>query len=166
MKPRRVLQVVVAVGTLVGPLAVVAHADLFGTVTTAPVGMPAPAMGMPLLVLLAVLLAGAGAYLLRRTGGGVIAKVAVVAALAALAGLAYANGGMGTIYTVAGPDCGIAKTFTFDPLGPNELLSNCPNPIRIIAIQLDCNAPDPPGECTVGQVLSNGQFCTLPECFM
>jgi hypothetical protein len=161
MLSRRVLQVGVALAALLGPFAVVAHAELFGTVTTAPnVVAGAPAMGMPMVALLAVLLAGGGAYMLRRTRSGAIAKVALIAALTALAGLTYATDGV----LIEGADCGMQTVHQFIP--GHTLLSNCTNPIRIIDIQLDCFAQDPPGQCRVGQVLTTGQSCTLPMCNM
>ena len=164
MLPRRLLQVVVAMVTLVGPLAAVAHAAVSGSVTTAPVGVAAPAIGMPLLALLTVLLAGGGAYLLRRKAGGAIAKVVFVAALTALAGLAYAFPPGPNLIPVAGAQCGMQTVQTFNPLIENTLVSNCPNAIQILSIQANCEDPPGPGPCSEGQVLNNGQSCTLPVC--
>jgi len=153
-------QAIVGLATVFGPFTAVAHAEFFGTVTTAPVSVAgAPAMGMPMLAVLAVVLAVGGGYMLRRTRGGAIAKVALIAALTALAGLTYATDGV----VIEGADCGMQTVHQFVPL--HTLLSNCTNPIRIIDIQLDCQALDPPGDCTVGQVLTNGDSCTLPHCF-
>jgi len=162
MLPRRLLQVVAGLTTLGGPLAAVAHAEFIGTVTTAPVGVAAPAMGMPLLALLAALLAGGGACLLRRTRGRALAKVGFVAALTALAGLAYANGS--TVITIKDAQCGMQAVNPFDPSIPFTLLSNCPNAIRIISIQFNCEDPAGPAPCSEGQILTNGQSCTLPLC--
>lgn len=158
---RRLLQVVVALATLVGPLAAVAHALFTGSVTTVPY-VSAPAIGMPLLALLAVALAGGGAYLLRRAGRGAIAKVGFVAALTALAGLAYANG-TGLI-TIAGAQCGMQAVNEFDPSTAHTLVSNCPNPIQIVSIQWNCEDPAGPAPCSEGQVLNNGDSCSLPIC--
>ena len=161
MTPRRLLQIVVALAALVGPLAAVAHAAVSGSVTTAPVTAAAPAIGMPLLALLTILLAGGGAYRLRRTRAGAVGKLAFVAALSALAGLAYAS--TGTI-TIAGAQCGMQAVNPFTPSVQQYLQSNCPNQIRIISIQFDCLDPAPPNPCTVGQVLNNGGICALPLC--
>jgi hypothetical protein len=161
MRSRRLFQVIVGLATLMGPLAAVAHAEFSGTVTTAPY-LGAPAMGMPLLALLAVLLAGFGAYLLRRRRCGVVAKVALAAALTALAGLAYATDGV----TIEGADCGMRTVHPFIPVGVHILTSNCPNAIQILSITVNCDDPNPSTPCTVGQVLTQGQRCNLPACVM
>lgn len=159
---RRLLHIIVALATLVAPLAAVAHAEFIGSVTTAPVIVSsAPAVGMPLLALLAVMLAGGGAYLLRRAAGGAIAKVGLVAALTALAGLAYA---FPNLIPVEGAQCRMQAVQTFDPFSLNTLVSHCPNQIRIISIQVTCEDPPSPSPCSVGQVLANGDACTLPTC--
>jgi hypothetical protein len=158
MRSQRVFQVIVGLATLIGPLAAVAHAEFSGTVTTAPY-LGAPAMGMPLLALLAVLLAGFGAYLSRRRRGRVV-KVALAAALTALAGLAYAIDGV----TIGGADCGMRTVHPFIPVGVHTLISNCPNAIQILSITVNCDDPAPSTPCTVGQVLTQGQGCSLPAC--
>ncbi|MBP1684031.1 MAG: hypothetical protein H6Q33_174 [Deltaproteobacteria bacterium] len=160
MMPRRLLQIVGGLATLVGPLATVAYAEFIGTVTTAPY-VPAPAMSIPMMVLLGVMLAGGGAHLLRRTRAGAVGKVALVAALTALAGLAYANG---NTITIKDADCGKQTVSPFDPGAPQYLQSNCPNPIRIISIEFTCEDPPSLNPCTEGQVLNNGDICALPEC--
>ena len=162
---RRLRHVVVALATLGVPLAAVAQAP-GGTVTTSPFGgAAAPAMGMPLLALLAVVLAGGGAYLLRRAAGGAVAKVGFVAALTALAGVGYAFIFIGITITVEGAQCRIRAVQVFDPTADNTLVSHCPNQIQIVSIQVvPCPGFDPPGSCSVGQVLADGDACTLPTC--
>jgi len=119
-------------------------------------------MGTPLLAVLVVMLVGIGAYALRRSRGGVVAKVGFALALTALAGLTYAIDGV----TVGGADCGKLTVHQFSLVGPHTLTSTCPNAIQILSIKFDCTDPPGPTPCTVGQVLTNGQFCTLPECVM
>lgn len=162
MRGRRVFYVGSAAAAMLGSFATAAHAFLNGTVKTAPY-VAAPAFGTPVLAVLAVLLAAGGAYVLQRTRGGAIAKVAIVAVLAGLGALAYADGS-GTIFTVSGAGCGTTTVFTFDLTVANTLHSNCPDPIVIVDLEFDCTAPDPPNECTLGLVLTNGQSCALPEC--
>jgi hypothetical protein len=165
MRSRRVIQIVVAVATLVGPFAALAQNG--DTVTTAPyVVTGAPAMGMPLLVLLAVLLGGVGAYLLRCTRGGIIAKVGAVAVLTALGGLAYAF--LPASLTVTGAQCQMQTVQSFFGQGgtPQQLLSQCPNWIQIISIHHSCGTDGhlEPGTCKEGELLANGDSCTLPLC--
>jgi apolipoprotein N-acyltransferase len=166
MTPRRLLQIIVALETLIAPLATVAQPLYPGSVTTAPVSSPAPVMGMTLLALLAVVLGGAGAYLLRRTSGDVIAKVVFVVALTTVAGIGYAFFPMGGTYTVEGTQCGMQTVQVFDASAENTLESHCPNLIRIVDIQVGpCpTLSDPPGPCSIGQVLANNESCTLPVC--
>ncbi len=131
-----------------------------GTVTTVP-SAGTPAIGMPLLLLLALALAGGGVYLLRHATGGVAAKVGCVVALIALGGLAYA--GLPPI-TISGAGCGMQAVNTFDPTTDSQLLNGCPNPIAIVSIQFDCRDPAPPNACRVGTVLFTGESCMLPVC--
>lgn len=164
----RFLQVIVALATLAAPLAAVAQASS-GSVTTAPFSA-APAMGMPLLALLVVILAGGGAYFLRSAARGTIAKVGFVAALAALAGVGYATAP--AYVTIEGAQCGMQAVQPFDPTVENTLVNHCPNRIKIISIRVLCVTRDDIlpapnfglGPCDAGQVLANGDACTLPTC--
>jgi apolipoprotein N-acyltransferase len=165
MTPRRLLQIIVALETLIGPLAAVAQPLSPGSVTTAPVSAPAPAMGMTLLALLVVVLGGGGAYFLRRTSGDVMAKLVFVVALTTVAGIGYAFIGIGGTYTVEGPQCGMQTVQVFDASVQNTLESHCPNLIRIVDIQVKpCTLVDPAAPCSIGQVLANNESCTLPLC--
>ena len=167
MTPRRLLQIIVALETLIGPLAAVAQPVAPGSVTTAPLSAaaPAPAMGMTLLALLVVVLGGTGAYLLRRTSRDVMAKLVCVVALTTLAGIGYAFVAIGDTYTVEGAQCGVQTVQVFDANAENTLESHCPNLIRIVDIQVGtCTVFDPPGPCSIGQVLANNESCTLPVC--
>jgi hypothetical protein len=163
---RKLRHVVVALVTLGAPLAAVAQPlPPGGTVTTSPFGGTAPAMGMPLLALLVVVLAGSGVYLLRRTGGGTIAKMGFVAALTAMAGLGYAILVIGVTIPIEGIQCMRQTVQTFDPTAENTLVSRCPNQIQIVSIQVvPCPGFDPLGSCSEGQVLADGDACTLPTC--
>jgi hypothetical protein len=120
---------------------------------------------MPLLALLVVVLACSGVYFLRRTAGGTIAKMGFVAALTAMAGLGYAILVIGVTIPVEGIQCMRQTVQTFDPTAENTLVSHCPNQIQIVSIHVDpCPGVDPPGSCSVGQVLADGDACTLPTC--
>ena len=169
MTMRRLPHVVVTVTTLLAPLAALAQATN-GSVTTAPLAT-APVMGLRVLALLAMVLALAAAYLLRRTAGRAIAVLGFVAALTALTGLGYANPAS---IMVVGGQCGMQTTQMFDSDHPNTLVSNCQNSIQIVSLQSSCAFGDrtrPLGECSldlgpcrVGQVLAYGDSCTLPTC--
>ena len=172
MMHRRSLHVAAAFGVLGVPLA--AWADPTGSVTTSPIHQ-APALGMPVLVLLAVALTAITVYRLRRTGGGRIVGLGLVAAVTLLAGLVYAFIPM---ITISGADCAKQTVSVFDPLEEETLLtSNCPNQIQITNIQLVCDedvvSPNAGGgsagvdavaECFIGQVLANGNTCALLGC--
>jgi len=160
MRLRRLVQVAVVSAALVSPL--VAFALTSGSVTTSPLGPAAPALAMPMLIALATALIGLGAYRLRSRSAGAAARFALVAALGLLAGLAYADGTV----IVQGTDCNMKTTQPYLSSAVQTLVSLCPNPIRIVAIDPGCGTPDPPASpCTVGQILSNGQNCVLPFCF-
>jgi len=168
MTIRRLSHVAVALLTLIAPLAALAQVE-DGSVTTAPLAT-APVMGLPVLALLAVVLTGAAAYFLRRAPGRTIAAVSFVAALSALAGLGYATPTV--MIMVQGSQCGMPTTQMFDPNQLNTLVSHCQNSIQIISIELGMSCAfdqvgslaDGVGLCRVGQVLTNGEDCTLPGC--
>ncbi len=157
MTLRRSFYIVAALATLAEPAVAVIDP---GTVITVP-SAGTPAIGIPLLLLLALALAGGGLYLLRHATGGVAAKVGCVVTLIALGGLAYA--GIPTI-TISGAECGMQAVNTFEPTTESQLLNSCPNPIAIISIQFSCNDPAPPNACRVGKVLFSGESCMLPVC--
>ena len=163
MRLRRSLQVAVASGAFVSPLA--AFAQTMGSVTTAPVGHPAPALAIPMLVALGIGLIGLGAYSVRTRSAGAVSGFALVAGLSLLAGLSYATGGV----VIQGADCTTRTMHSYaSTLGTTPLTSLCPNLIQIVAIDA-CNADtdvlgDPPPVCTVGKILANGEACILPGC--
>ena len=157
-------RVAVALATFVAPLAAIAQVPN-DYVTTAPLAASAPVMGIPLLLLLAVALAGIAAYRLRRTAGRAIAALGFVAVLTVLAGLGYATTVM-TMLTVQGAQCGMPTSQTFNPMGATTLVSHCPNPIRIVTIHLETSCMfsmvlDP---CQMNQVLTDNESCSLPGC--
>lgn len=172
MRYWRSIHVSAAVGFLVTPLAALAQ-PATGAVTTSPI-QQAPALGMPVLVLLAVALTAITVYRLRRTGGRRILGLGLVAVVTVLAGLVYAF--LPTI-TISGADCAKQTVSVFDPLVEETLLtSNCANLIQIIDIQITCDegavAPNATGgiagdlfaECFIGQILANGNTCALLGC--
>jgi hypothetical protein len=173
---RRSIQIAAGLGTLVAPLATWAQATTSGFVTTGPLRAPAPALGMPLIVMLAVALAGVAMYRLRRTVGGLVVGFVLVA-VTVLAGLGYAIMPPLPI-TISGADCMKATVNVFDPsTEPTTLMSACPNPIQIVDIQISCGrdvflnsetntsgAIDMFPLCKKGQILANGDACDLPTC--
>lgn len=172
MRCRRSIHVAAAVGMVVAPFA--AWADPSGSVTTTPIH-DTPALGMPVLVLLAVALTVITVYRLQRSAGGRIVGLGLVAAVTLLAGLVYAF--IPTI-TISGADCTKQTVSVFDPLDEETLLtSNCPNQIQITDIRLVCDQnvvlPNAGGgsagvdefaECFIGEVLANGNTCALLGC--
>jgi apolipoprotein N-acyltransferase len=170
MMRRRSIHLAAGLATLVAPLAALAQIPT-GSVTTDPV-QQAPALGMSVIVVLAVAMAGVGVYRLRRTVAGRIVGFVLVAAATVLAGLVYAVA-PATIM-ISGADCTMRTTNAFDPLEPNMLMSDCSNLIRIVDIQVSCDAGmssfnsaptiAPPADCSVGQTLANGGACGLPSC--
>jgi len=117
---------------------------------------------MPTLIALAMALIGLGAYRLHSRAAGTAAMLALVAGLGLLAGVAYADGTV----MVQDTNCNMETTQPFLSSAVQTLVSLCPNPIRIVAIDPGCGMPDPPvAHCTVGQILSTGQNCVLPSCF-
>ena len=158
MRLYRLLQVAVVSGALVSPLA--ASGEIMGSVTTAPY-QPAPALTMGMLTALAIALLGVGTYRLRRRSLRAATRFALVAGLSLLAGLAYAKAGI----VVQGGDCNTRTTQLYPNVSGVTLTSLCPNPIVIVAIDPGCGTPDPPpAPCAVGEILTNGQECTLPIC--
>ena len=163
MTIRRLEHVAVFLAALVTPLAAVAQAPN-GSVTTTPLA-PAPAMGMPVLLLSALVLTGAAAYLLRRRTGRGIAVLGVVAALTALVSLGYATT-MLTTLAIDGAQCGMTTTQMFNPMGATTLVSNCPNLIQIVSIRfpVSCMLANSADPCRVGSILTDNQSCNLPGC--
>lgn len=156
---RRSIPVAAAVAVLAAPLT--ASAIFTGQVTTGPAAQ-APTLTMPLLFLLAAVLAGVAAYRLGRAAGPIVG-LALVAAVTFAAGLGYADNWTGIM--IGGADCARQTTNSFDPSGPPMvLMSNCPNPIFILDIQLSCVDPPTPQACVVGGTLANGEVCVLPSC--
>ncbi len=156
---RRVLSVSAALMMSVSPAAF--GQGLPGSVTTAPFGVGAPALALPLLCVLMLALALLGAYRLRRGGaGGTVALVVVAATMLATIGYAVID------ITISGPDCLKPTTNMYE--GEPLLKSECQNPIRITALQCATTParPDVPSfpECTLGQTLNNGDMCVLPFC--
>lgn len=160
MRLHRSLQAAVAAATLAAPLA--AFAQVVGSVTTAPLGHPAPTLAMPMLVVLATALIGLGVYSMRTRHAGVVAGFVLVAGVTLLAGLGYADSGV----LVEGGNCDKLTPQTYFSNNEN-LTSLCPAPIQIVA--LGCmEAPkdvlNPPIPCSVGLILTTNQICRLPNC--
>ncbi|HVN88116.1 MAG TPA: hypothetical protein VMW17_25005 [Candidatus Binatia bacterium] len=131
-----------------------------GAVTTVSLGT-APALTMPLLYLLAGLLAVVAVYRLRLSPAGQIVGAVLLTGVAVTA-FVYAGG---ATVSVTGANCMKQTTTPFDPTVSTTLISGCANPIRIVDIQLSCDDPPPPSQpCTIGLTLNQGDSCYLPTC--
>ncbi|HVN86038.1 MAG TPA: hypothetical protein VMW17_14455 [Candidatus Binatia bacterium] len=158
MARQRWIPVAVMLGAIVGPLRAFAQLDQ-GAVTTGPASQ-APTLALPLIPVLAALLACVAVYRLRLKFAGHISGLLLVATI--VAGFGYA--GVATI-TIDGGACGKQTTNSYDPFAPPSLMNNCPTPIHILAIQFTCLDPPPAEEtCVVGATLASGERCQLPGC--
>jgi hypothetical protein len=72
---------------------------------------------------------------------------------------------------ISGDECHRVTEKSYEPLKSLQLESECSNPIRIIALTLDCERAD--GEapadttdvlCEVGLIVPPGGSCFLPSC--
>ena len=162
---RSVRSFVVVIACVMAPLSLSAHNG--GSVVVGPIGASAPALGMPLLAILAMLLTVTAVVFLRRPRS-VLSHALVVLAL-----MLTATVGLSLIPTVvvSGDECNEITQKSYDSSSPSvALLSECPNPIRIIELDLNCHHSDceqaelPPTSCEVGLVLNPGQICQLPTC--
>lgn len=153
----------------------VVHAQSTGSVTTAPVstGVAAPAASVAGLLGLAAGLVVAGWYCLRR--GHSIRNVAAGVALAAVLGVPLTQAGAAFFsLVVEGEECSRSNTEQFlANSGQVRLLSNCPNPIHIVRMDVplcEVAVPAPATEeptqmaCTVGLVLNIDEACVLNSC--
>jgi apolipoprotein N-acyltransferase len=157
---------------VVAPLA--ALAQFPGTVITSPLGAAAPAVGMPMLVLLALALSVGAVYVLRRKAASTTARLALVAAAIIVASIAYATIPMPSV-VVSGEQCAMRTTQTWNAATPTELDNQCSNALLIEAIATQC--PEEDGtmgtaggkvdalpSCVPGQTLAAGAACDLPVC--
>lgn len=154
-----------------GGLALAAPAAAFaqptGSVITGPLAVGAPALGWPVLVVLAVALAAGAIVMLRvpRSAARVAAALALV--LAAGAGRAAVLS-----VIISGDECHRITQETYSPLTEALLENQCNNSIRVIDLQLDCldggseeaNQAAPVPACEVGLILASGDLCELPIC--
>lgn len=149
----------IAVAMLFVPLAALA-ADS-ASVTTDP-GNAVPTMTLPLLTLLAAVLIGVATYQLRRPTAGRIVAFTVAVTLVGV-GLGHA---FLPAVEVDGANCGKQVTQSYNPaLKSPILLNDCPNPIHIVAFEINCIDPPAPMEpCMLGQSLPPGGTCILPHC--
>jgi hypothetical protein len=155
----------VVAGTLV-PLTVSAQNG--ASVTVAPLGTAAPAAGLPLLGLLALLLAIVAVTLLRRDRTAV-RFATVLFTVAMVAGVGYSL--MANV-VVSGDECGQVTVKPYDRFADLNLESECANPIQIIDLEIECNGihketlveGQPLPDCQVGLVLNFEEACILPSC--
>lgn len=166
MRIHRSLLVAGALAALVSPMAAFAQ-----TVTTDPLAQAAPALSFPLLVVAAMALIGLGVYSTRTRAGRGIVGFTLVAGLSLITGVIYANSGV----IIDGAECKKETVSPYDSSALDVTLTSlCPNRIKIVAIDPDCGMLITPQSycvgvqlqppCTVGQILANGDTCTLPSC--
>ena len=168
-----------SVGVLLAPLATLAQPQT-GSVTTRPLAQQAPALGLPLLAILAVALLAIAVYRLWRANRGPILGLGFVVTMTLLAGIGYALVMVQTI-TIAGAACGNPTVSAFNAFSQTRLKSACVNPIQIVDIQSPCDggtectvspnavscvgsAASDGTECTIGLILGDGNTCELPIC--
>jgi len=167
--PRGLIQVVTIAAALLAPLAAFGGATE-GEVVVAPAATSsAPAVGTPLLALLAVGLFIAAAVVLRRRSpalaSGLTAAVAVVMLVTAGYAAFFA-------VVISGPDCEEQTAHNYPPdAGAQPTLRNdCDNPMVVVEITIRCEeeespAQEVPPQCEIGTVLQNaGDECRLPVC--
>lgn len=163
---RRLRQLAVGIAGITAPLTVSAQDG--GSVTVAPLAAGAPALGWPALGALAIAL-GVGAVLMLRRSRQPGARLLGVVAMVLTAALGH---GATANVIISGDECHQVTQESYPPLKNVELQSQCPNPIRIIDLQLNCNRAEgePPVEtvpdapCEVGLIVHPGGSCQLPAC--
>lgn len=163
---RRSQQIAVALIGVLVPLA--ASAQNGGSVTVAPAGASAPVISLQFLGLLAVALTVIAAWMIRRPGR-VVGSVVALVSVAMTAGIAYS---VASNVIISGGECDEVTVKPFDAHAAVDLQSQCPSPIRVIAIDLACDDPCdgihgetlPLPGCEVGSIVNPGQACRLPSC--
>ncbi len=165
MTLRKLRQLAAGIAAITAPLT--ASAQDGGTVIVAPFAAGAPALGWPALGVLAIALAAGAMLMLRRAGQPGTRLLGVVAVLlTAAVGHGAANN-----VIISGDECHQRTQESYPPLKNVDLQNECPNPIRIIDLQITCSsmdevpaeaAPDP--LCEVGLVVPPGGVCRLPAC--
>lgn len=169
MRLEKSLPKVAVLVALIAPV-VVHAADPMNMVTTRPLAQHAPAVGLPLIFLLAVVLAGVTVYRLRRVAVGRVIGAALIAAWIGLAGLGYAV--IDTLH-INGTACMQQTASPYATMTTTNLQNDCPNDILIVDIQFACTSDTLPDQetggasvpsCVRGNALQNGQICRLPLC--
>ncbi len=167
MKVRRMSRLL---GVVVG-LGVAQAAYAVPSATTAPLGVGAPALGIPMLLFLAAVMAGVAIVRVNRISAAAKA-VAVLVVCGGLAAAAYAY----TVITISGIDCTRTSTFEYNSNNRVSLKSECPLPVEVIALNPECDEMLVSGlttdteedtsaqPCEVGLVLHDGDRCKLPRC--
>ena len=163
---RRLRQSAVAV-TAITASSTVSAQDM-ASVTVAPLAAGAPALGWPGLAVLAIALA-VGAILMLRRSRPLVAQTLGLVTLALTA--AVGDAALPTVI-ISGAECHQVTEKSYEPLKSLELKSECSNPIRIVALTLNCDRADgeAPAEpvsdslCEVGLIISAGGSCHLPSC--
>jgi hypothetical protein len=163
---RRLRQLAVAIAAITAPLTVSAQDG--GSVTVAPLAAGAPVLGWPALGALAIALA-VGAVLMLRRSRQPVAQTLGLVTLVLTAAVGYAAI---TNVIISGDECHQVTQKSYPPLKNVELQSQCPNPIHIIDLQLNCNRAEgeppvqsvPDAPCEVGLIVPPGGSCQLPEC--
>ena len=162
----RLRALAIAITAIAAPVA--AFAQPANTVTVEPVAAGAPVLGWPGLGVLVLALTVGAVLILRRADRSAARAVGVVTLLLSVA-VAYASV---SNVTIGGDECHRVTQKSYPEFDSPDLENQCANPIRIIALQLDCDtakatAPVPDGAgpaCEIGLIIPPGSSCQLPTC--
>jgi hypothetical protein len=138
------------------------------TVTVEPVVSGAPLLGWPGLGVLVLALTVGAVLILRRSDRSSARAVGLVTLLLTAA-VAYA--GVSNV-TISDDECHHVTQKSYPQFDSPDLENQCANPIRIIDLQLNCDAskitapvPDGAGRaCEIGSIIPPGSSCQLPTC--
>jgi hypothetical protein len=163
----RLRQLALGVLALAGPSA--AFAQPSGVVVTGPLAVGAPALGWPVLAVLALALATGALLMLRRVPQSGARAIAVLGLV-----LAAASGRAAVLSVIIeGDECNRVNQETYSPTREILLQNQCANSVRILDLELDCSEFDraqqgseaaPPPPCEVGLIIPAGDSCALPTC--
>ncbi len=156
----------IAIAAIAAPVPTVAQP--VNTVTVEPVAAGAPVLGWPGLAVLVLVLTVGAVLILRRSDRSAARAVGLVTLLLTAA-VAYA--GVSNV-TISDDECHHVTQKSYPQFDSPDLENQCPNPIRIVDLQLDCDAskitaPAPDGSgraCEIGLIILPGSSCQLPTC--
>jgi len=169
MNKRTIARLAGALAVVLSPVAAFGQA----VVITAPPAQPVPTLSIAMLAMLGIGLAAIAILALRRAPAGAATTMALISAvtLSAIVGQAAPSD-----VIVENDECLVRFEHEYNANdGPRLLVSLCPNPIEVVALDPNCdeNNESVEGEilgsvveplCTVGTILSFEDSCRLPDC--